>query len=338
MRITTAQRGNGKEAVSPSPLTLGPLGSQGRVRTTIGGLDFRPSHASRLLLTGASHTIGIYLPAPKGTFHAPILQAIHDELHRAGIHMALSFGAGDGDARRQALAGIEFLTARGCDGLLVMNSALDEADLLELKAKRSRIVVVNQLFDSIPERCFPADHVRGGQLAAQALLQNEHRKIAVIAGPSTVADNVDRINGFVSELAREDIDVTQLWIAESDFSYEGGFSAAEELLASDYEFTALFCANDEMAIGALSCFRQHGISVPEEVSVIGYDNTDSAVFAAPRLTSVNIPMREITLGALSFLINQCYGLTLPVARRFDISVVWRTSVSRAPAQKKRRSR
>jgi LacI family transcriptional regulator len=311
MRITTAQRGNGKTAVSP--------------------LSLERAH-------GGVRTIGVYLPTANGTFHAPILQAIHDEMHSAGIHMALSFGGGHGDARRQARAGIDFLAARGCDGLLVMNSGLDEDDVLELKAKRSRVVIVNQIFERIRERCFPADHVLGGRLAAQALLKNGHRKIAVIAGPSTAADNVDRINGFVSELARAGIDVGRLWIVESDFTYEGGVTATAELLASAYEFTAIFCANDEMAIGALSCLRQRRISVPEDVSVIGYDNTDSAIFAAPRLTSVHIPMREIALGALSFLINQCYGMTLPVARCFDTSVVWRASVAAVPARKARRSR
>jgi LacI family transcriptional regulator len=157
----------------------------------------------------------------------------------------------------------------------------------------------------------------------------------VIAGPAASPDNVDRINGFLGELAQAGIDIGKLWIAESDFSPEGGWAAAAELVASGQPFTALFCANDEMAVGALSYFQQAGIAVPAQVSVLGYDDTPSAEFSAPRLSTVHIPWRDVTLSGLNTLLNRCYGGARPVAREFPISLTERASLADAPAAARR---
>jgi LacI family transcriptional regulator len=172
-------------------------------------------------------------------------------------------------------------------------------------------------------------------LAARTLLEKGHRKIAVIAGPATSPDNVDRINGFLAELAQAGVDTDALWIAESDFSPEGGWASAADLVASGREFTALFCANDEMAVGALSYFQQAGIAVPAQVSVLGYDDTPSAEFSAPRLTTVHIPWRDVTLSGLNTLLNRCYGGERPVARDFAISLTQRASLADAPTAARR---
>ena len=317
---------SGRGSVSPATLA--------RVKKAIEELDFRPSHAARALLSGSSQMIGVYIPILKGTFYTPILMAIDNALRDAGLHMVVAFGVGKGDARQQAIEGIEFLMERGCDGLIAMTNHLSDADIAALGPKQSRIVVLNHCSAAIPEQCFMPDHVQGGVMAARALLAYKHRKIAVIAGPSSAPDNVERINGFVGELAREGIDTSKLWIAESDFSPEGGWAAAAELVASGHPFTALFCANDEMAVGALSYFQTRGMAVPGDVSVIGYDDTPSAEFSAPRLTSVHIPWREMTMNGLNALLNRCYGGERPVRRDFAISVTERASLGKPPKKRK----
>jgi LacI family transcriptional regulator len=316
---------SGKGSVSPATLE--------RVKQAIAQLDFRPSHAARALLSGSSQMIGVYIPILKGTFYTPILQSIDTELRAAGLHMVVAFGVGSGDARRQAIDGIEFLMERGCDGLIAITNHLSDADIAALGPRQSRLVVLNHCSASVPAQCFTADHIEGGVLAARALLDRRHRKIAVIAGPSTSPDSVDRISGFMGELARAGIDTGKMWVAESDFSPEGGWASAEELVKSGYKFSALFCANDEMAVGALSYFQQADISVPRDVSVIGYDDTPSAAFSAPRLTSVHIPWRDLTMNGLNELLNRCYGSSRPVRRDFPITVTQRASLARAPARR-----
>jgi LacI family transcriptional regulator len=314
---------SGKGSVAPATAQ--------RVRRAIKQLKFRPSHAARSLLSGSTQMIGVYIPILKGTFYTPILQTIDAELRAGGRHMVVAFGHGSADERRQAIEGVQFLINRGCDGLIVMSNALLEKDVVALGREQPNIVVLNQIFRSLRDRCFSADHVQGGVVAAQALLQHQHRRFAVIGGPATSPDNVARLTGFMAELSRQKIDTQSVRTIESDFSPEGGWVSAKKLLASKPRFTALFCANDEMAVGVLSYFQQAGLSVPQEFSVLGYDDTQSAEYSAPRLTSVHIPLREVTVSGLNFLLNRCYDSLLPVEREFPINVVWRASVA-LPAQ------
>ena len=323
---------SGKGSVSPATLE--------KVRKAIDELGFRPSHAARALLSGTSRMVGVYIPVLSGTFYTPILQIIDTELRAAGLHMVVAFGVGLGDARRQAMEGIEFLIERGCDGIIMMTSALADEDLAALGAKQRQIVALNHEFSAIPEQCFTVDHVQGGRLAARTLLDYRHRDIAVISGPAALADNVARVDGFMRELEEGGIDTAKLWVAESDFSPAGGWAAAKELIESGHKCTALFCANDEMAVGALSYFQEAGISVPRDLSVIGYDDTPSAAFSAPRLTSVHMPWREMTLNGINALLNRCYDLHRPVSRTFPVSVTLRASLAKldAPAAGKTATR
>jgi LacI family transcriptional regulator len=300
-----------------------------KVRKAIEELDFRPSHAARSLLSGSSQMIGVYIPYLSGTFYTPILQSIYTALRASGLNMVVAFGVGVGDARRQAIEGINFLIERGSDGLIVMSNSLEDEDFAALGPFRSRLVVVNHAFSSIAEQCFTVDHTAGGRLAARTLLDEGHRKIAVIAGRASAPDNQQRIAGFMAELQAAGIDTAQLWMEDGDFSPEGGWACAERLLASGREFTAVFCANDEMAVGALSYFQEAGVAVPGQVSVLGYDDTHSAAFTAPRLTTVRIPWSDMTMNGLNYLLNRCYDMERPVARHFEPTLTRRASLAAA---------
>jgi LacI family transcriptional regulator len=326
--LGTASRvvsGNG----SVSPATLA------RVQKAIEELDFRPSHAARALLSGSSRMIGVYIPVLSGTFYTPILQQIDTELRAAGLHMVVAFGAGLGGARSQAIDGIKFLMERGCDGMVVMSTALLEEDIATLGPQQSRVIVLNHWLANVPDQCFTVDHVLGGQLAARALIEHKHRKIAVVAGPSSIEDNIARMSGFMQELQQSGIDTRKMWIAESDFSPAGGWAAAKELVESGYQCSALFCANDEMAVGALAYLQEAGIRVPHDLSVLAYDDTPSAEFSAPRLSTVHMPWREMTQNALSALLNLCYDLQRPVTRDFPVTVTLRASLAKAVTRRRK---
>jgi len=298
-----------------------------RVRKAIRQLDFRPSHAARSLLSGSSQMIGVYIPILKGTFYTPILQVIDTELRSLGCHMVVAFGQGTGDERSQAIAGVRFLMDRGCDGIVVMSNDLLEKDVVAMRRRQPHIVLLNRRFEGLREHCFSADHVEGGTLAARALLGRGHRELAVIAGPRSSPDNVERVGAFLREARRAGLDIDGIPLVESDFSPEGGWEGARLLFEEGHRFSALFCANDEMAVGALSWLHRAGIAVPGSLSVLGYDDTGSAEYSAPRLTSIHIPLREVTLCGLRSLLNRCYGMELEVDPVFPVRVSWRDSVS-----------
>ena len=301
-----------------------------RVKAAIAQLGFRPSHTARALLSGMSHMIGVYIPILKGTFYTPLLRLVDTELRENGQHMVVAFGSGSGNARKQAREGIEFLADRGCDGILVLSNALRDEDMTGIRKLARPIALVNHSLPSLPEQSFVVDHAQGGRLAAQTLLEAGHRRIALVGGPGYAPDNTVRVNAFLSELSAAGIPRSRVPRMNADFSPEGGRAAAEVLLKRPLTCSAVFCANDEMAVGVLSYCQQAGIAVPAELSVMGYDDVESAAYTAPQLTTVHMPWREVTLDAVRWLLNTCYQTELPLSRKYEVSVMYRRSVS-APA-------
>ncbi len=298
-----------------------------RVQKAIDALGYRPSPAARKLQAGKSQTIGVFLPVIRGSFYAPMLHSLYTVLQSRGRHMVVAFGQTVENERQEALDGAQFLIEHGCDGLIVMATALKLRDIETLLGLQPHLALLNQHFSRYSEMCFLPDHEAAGAVAARALWQLGHRRFAAIEGPEVSADNVLRMRGFYGELARLGADIDKIPRFHGDFMPKGGWTGVRSLLASKARFTALFCANDEMALGALSSLGHAGISVPEEISVMGYDGLDITTYTTPPLTTIGIPWPDIMLGAVNYLLNSCYGTKLPVERNQPATVLWRGSVA-----------
>jgi LacI family transcriptional regulator len=309
-----------------------------RVNTAATQLGFRPSNTARALSLQSTGTIGVYVPSFKGPFYGPMLHAIDNELREHDRHMVAANGAGHGDAREQAVDGVAFLIGRECDGIIVTSNALREADLLELRRRQPRIAVVNRDIKGMKAQCFTVDHRLAGRLAGEALLASGHREFAVISGLSDAADNRQRVQGFFDALAKAGIARDRVPTVEADFTAAGGARATDELLARGTRFTALFCANDLMGIAAMTQLQRAGLAVPSQVSVVGYADEDLSAWVYPRLTTLHIPIGDMGLNACRLLMNQCYGLSLPVSRDFTPTLVMRDSLVAPPPRSASRSR
>ena len=302
-----------------------------RVNEAVATLQFRPSNVARALASKTLGMIGIYVPDFAGTFYGPILETVDAELRAVDRHMVAANGCGHGDARQQALDGIRFLHERECDGVLVMSNDLTNDDFAMLFARYPKLVLLNRTTPARLDHCFSTDHELGGRLAARALLAKGHREIALISGPHSAPDNEQRIAGFLDELASHRVRIPKRRRVDADFSFAGGYAAAETLFArSPRDYSALFCANDVMAMATISCLEKLGISVPGELSVLGFDNSEFSRYTAPKLTTVHVPIVEATAAACRFLLNQCYGLALPVLDDFTPEIVWRDSLGAGP--------
>jgi len=299
-----------------------------RVAVAVKQLGFRPSATARALSLRSTGTIGVFVPDFKGPYYGPLLHAIDTELRQYDRHMVVANGCGHDDRRQQALDGVRFLISRDCDGIIISSTALKDVDFMQLRDGYPQLAVVNREVKGMRSHCFTVDHRAAGHLAAKALLDQGHRRFAVVSGPAVASDNKQRLQGFFDALGELGLDAAQVPVEEGDFAAESGWVAVERLLARDQPFTALFCANDQMAMGALSCLQHRGIAVPRQVSVLGYDDTDVAAFLSPRLTSVHIPVADMGLNACRMLLNSCYGLALKISREFEPSVVQRDSVAR----------
>lgn len=302
--------------------------SASRVQAAIEQLDFRPSRIARALSMKSTNAIGVYVPDFKGPFYGPMLHAIDMELRAQDRHMVIANGHGGEDVREQALNGIEFLMDRQCEGMLLTTYALRDADIVGLKRRFPNLAVVNRDVKGMRSQCFTVDHKAGGVLAARTLLEHGHRRIAVIAGPAGAPDNRLRLQGFFDTLATAGIGRESVPTMTGDFAAESGWAGADQLLTDKARFTALFCCNDQMAMGAMSRLQSAGLTVPGDVSVMGYDDTDIAAWLSPRLTTIRIVVGDMGLNACRLLSNMCFGTDLPVSREFGPELILRDSLAR----------
>ena len=241
--------------------------------------------------------------------------------------MVIANGHGGEDVREQALNGIEFLMDRQCEGMLLTTYALRDADILALKRRFPNLAVVNRDVKGMRSQCFTVDHKAGGVLAARTLLEHGHRRIAVIAGPAAAPDNRLRLQGFFDTLAAAGIAREAVSMVTGDFAAESGWAGTGQLLAEGAKFTAMFCCNDQMAMGAMSRLQADGLTVPGDVSVMGYDDTDIAAWLSPRLTTIRIVVGDMGLNACRLLSNMCFGTALPVSREFGPELIMRDSLA-----------
>jgi LacI family transcriptional regulator len=298
-----------------------------KIRKAIEALQYRPSHLARSLPSGKTQTIGIYMPVIFGAFYAPMLHTICATLRKAGVRMMVAIGSDTCQERDQTLQGLQFLAEHGCDGLIAIGSTLKTSDVAALIGLRKHIAVLNRSLQGLRTKCFAPDHIAAGRLAAATLWDAGHRRIAAIEGNKQSVDNIARMRGFMDELAKRGADVDAIPVVCGHFSPEGGRDAAQTLLEQHGGFTALFCASDESAFGALSHLHEAGVSVPRDVSVLGYDGLQLTLCTAPPLTTIRIPWDEICVSGTHYVLNECYGSKLPVQRAFAAEVLWRESLN-----------
>jgi LacI family transcriptional regulator len=326
--VATASRAlSGRGPVSGSALA--------RVQAAVQDLGYRPSSIARALTLQQSGAIGVYVPMFDGYFYSGIVSTIDGVLRGVGRHMVAANGCGGGTPRQQAIDGVEFLIGCDCDGLLVCCNSLTDDDLVRLLARAPRTVVVNRELPGLAERCFSVDHHGSGRRVAQALLGRGHRVIATICGPRDAPDNHARMQGFTDELARHGLAVRPAHSQDATFDQVSGDAAMRRLLAARHQndgepFTAVFAANDLMAMAAVSRIVQSGLQVPDDISVIGYDDADFAAYTSPPLTTLRMPSSSVASNACRHVLNLCYGLALPVSREFQPEVIWRQSVADGP--------
>jgi LacI family transcriptional regulator len=187
---------------------------------------------------------------------------------------------------------IELLIARRVDGLVILSGKLKDAQILKL-SQRVPIVAFGRDLNAPRAYGFCLDNYWGACEAVGYLIAQGHRNIAFITGPSDHQDALARLAGYRDTLAKHGIKEQQQLIVEGDFEESSGLLAVERLLESKQRFSAIFCANDLTAYGARLALYRRGIRVPEDISVIGFDDLHSSMYTTPPLTTVRQPLFDV---------------------------------------------
>ncbi|MDQ8020845.1 MAG: substrate-binding domain-containing protein [Moraxellaceae bacterium] len=269
------------------------------VEDAIAALDFRPNLFARSLKTGTTMTIGILTQDIESPFFTRALRGIEEGL--AGSGYAPLIVSGHWDAEEEAER-IRLLMARRIDGVVILTGNLADTQIVEF-ATHQPIVALGRTLVAPNVRAVRFAQERGGYMAVRHLLELGHRRIAFIAGPVGHVDANDRYAGYVRAHMEVGLDPDPALVVQGDFLETGGVTAMTALLDSGVDFTAVFAANDQSAFGARMVLYRRGLSVPGDVSLVGFDDLPAAAYVTPPLTTVHQPIHEMGLFAARALLG-----------------------------------
>ena len=276
--------------------------TQERVLEAVNELNYAPSAVARSLKCNSTNTIGMLVTQSTNLFFSEVIDGVESYCYRQGYTLILCNTGGIYEKQRDY---IRMLAEKRVDGILVMCSDLTE-ELSEMLNKHKDIPKV--VMDWGPDTS-QADNIidnseEGGYLATKYLIDHGHTQIACLSGHFEKAVCKERIQGFKRAMNQAQLDINEDWILEGNFECDTAVLAADQLVAMDNRPTAIFCFNDTMALGLMSRLQQKGIRIPEDISVIGYDNIELAEYFSPPLTTVHQPKRRLGKNAFEILLKR----------------------------------
>lgn len=272
-----------------------------RVHAAIAALRYSPNSLARSLRRGETKTIGLLLPDNSNPFFASVARQIEDAGFLAGYTVILCNSDGSAEKEERYLS---VLIAKQIDGLIFAGSS-DRARVFSRLSKTNvPAVLLDREIQSLNMDSVLVDHDHGGYLAGQYLIKLGHRTFGVIGGPRDSSSSPARLLGFTRALREAGLDLPAARVVDSDYQFAGGRLAMERLMAQAPEITAVFACNDLMAMGALTALRSRGLQVPEDMSMIGFDDIPYAVTTWPPLTTVAQPVEKIGTSAVSLLLDR----------------------------------
>ena len=296
-----------------------------RVLKAVAELNYRPNAFARSLATNRSGGVGVIVNEMTSPYYGVMVRGVEEVVENAGMHILVASGKADAAQEERA---IEILRSRRVDALVLHVEALSDEAVLELMAEDLPVVLVARHIAEAGDRSLSIDNELGGRLATEHLLANGHRIIGHLSGPLNFPDSRARLQGYRQALSAAGIAYSDELVIESDWLEEGGYQAARRLLKRRPDITAIFAGNDQMAAGVLQALRNEGRSIPEDISVVGFDDVLFARYLYPSLTTVRQPLLEMGAAAARLALSALNGTEVEVPRKFEPELIERQSVRR----------
>jgi LacI family transcriptional regulator len=272
-----------------------------RVLAAMDALNYHPNALARSLRQGKTNTIGLVLPDSANPFFAEISRSIEGEAFKRGYSVFLCNT--ELDTQRE-LFYVDVLSKKQVDGIIFV-AAGDQADSLDfLLRRRMPVVMIDRDVPNVEVDAVLTDNQLGGLLAARHLLELGHRRIACIAGPSSITPSSERIIGYRRALEAAGLPYDEALVIRGDYHSQSGMEITHALLKMDPRPTAVFALNDLMALGALRAASEAGYAVPQDLAVVGYDDLELSHFTNPPLTTISQPKKEVGAQAINLLVDR----------------------------------
>lgn len=277
------------------------LATREKIKRAAQALNYVPSEAGRTLSTRSTHRVGVIVTDMTNPFYPHVVAPLHDELQRLGYRMMLLTERSD-----EAVAE-EKLLDQSLDGVVLATATTDSRLPALLERRGMPYVFLNRDTGRPGDFASVVDNEGGGRLVAQELVGLGHRRIAGIFGAANTTTGRDRELGFRLALADAGIGLPDDRVVRGAFEYETGYAALPALLDAAEPPTAVFCGNDVVAIGVLNAAIAAGVKVPDDLTVIGFDDLPMAAWEVFRLTTVRHDLSELAFQAARLLARRIAG-------------------------------
>lgn len=296
-----------------------------RVMEAVEKLGYAPNFAAQVMAAKRSFTIGAIIPTMDNAIFARGLQAFQNELREAGYTLLVSSSAYDPDIEKEQ---IRTLVSRGADGLLLIGQTRDDAIYEFLETRNMPTLAA---WSHVEQARLPSvgfDNKSAMAKLTAYVIGLGHRNIAMMSGVTHGNDRASaRVDGFWQAVDASGLDHSAIQVTEAPYGIDTGARAFEHLWASAKQPTAIICGNDVLAAGALRAAQSAGVSVPEDVSITGFDDIELATIVTPSLTTVHVPHLDMGCKAAEELIAMVEGTSDGTSTKLDTRIEIRASLA-----------
>lgn len=289
-------------------------------------LGYSPNANAQALASQNSETIGVVVTDVTDSFFAILVKSVEEVATEYGKTILIGMGYHNAEKEQRA---IDTLLSKRCDCLVVHAKALDEKILQQYLRNVPGMVVINRVVEGFEHRCISLDNQRGTFLATETLIKAGHQHIGYIGSNHVISDEIERQNGYLQALQHYQYPIVEQAMVRRSPDFEGGEAAMIDLLSYNSNLTAVVAYNDSMAAGALSVLNENNILVPNQFSVIGFDDMPIARYLIPKLTTIRYPIDLMANYATRLALNLVDKTIIePKYLQFNPTLVRRFSVAK----------
>ncbi|MBP2001245.1 LacI family transcriptional regulator [Paenibacillus shirakamiensis] len=262
-----------------------------KVLQVIKEMGYQPNAIARGLINKRTQTLAVIFPCVSNSFSAEVLHGIEEVAHRHQHSVIVCNTSDDG---KRTLNYLQVLREKQVDGIIFASEVLQDSYYEALQAMKVPVVLIATETDKPHIPYVKVNDKQASYDAVNYLITHGHRHIAMMGGTKDdLVAGVPRVEGYKQALADHHLPYREEWIVHADFQFDSGCTAMEQLLTRPRDYTAIFAASDEMAVAIMTVAAKHGIRIPGDLSVIGYDNVKLAEMVVPPLTTVHQPLVEM---------------------------------------------
>ncbi len=274
--------------------------TKNKVLLIIKKLGYTPNAIARGLKTKRTNTLGMLIPDITNPFFAEIARGVEDAANKNNFNVIL---CNTDDKLKKERTYLEILRGKRVDGLILGTAHIRDKSILELEKKKFPYILVSRNIEGLDKNCVIVDDVAGGIIVTEYLIKLGHRRIAHITGPLKTRSALNRLKGYKLALKKYEIEYRDELAGQGDFRIKGGYQVMKRFLKLPEPPTAIFAANDLLALGAIQVILKKKYHIPEDFCIIGFDDIRLASFVYPPLTTIRQPMLEMGAIAVKMLLK-----------------------------------